>query len=156
MFEKLDSFDILAMVEDLALLVEEHDRADKESDIALFAENDPLENLKQGLAEKLSSSSGRTLSECQNEAEEIVRQIKQELTKPTIKSQICSTLKLLSGDFSNLSVGVVSAVLATLITGGALSLPVLPALPGIAIAVGGFVLTRSGIEFVCSDSRKDA
>lgn len=151
----LNDFDVLALIEDLALLVEELDLADKESDIALFAEYDSLKNLKQGLAEKLSSSSGKTLSECQNEAEEIVNQIKQELTKPSVKSRICSTLKLLSGDFSNLSVGVVSAVLATLITGGVLTLPVFPSIPGITVAVAGFVFTRAGIEFLCSDNHEN-
>ncbi|MEZ2236248.1 hypothetical protein [Microcoleus sp.] len=148
--DNLDKFNVLARTQELVFLVEEHDRADQESDLVLFAEHDPLKNLKQALAEKLSFSTGNSLSECHNEAEKIVNQIRQEITKPTAKTRICSTLKLLSGDFSNLSVGVVSSVLATLITGGVISLPVIPALPGIVVGVGALVITRAGIEFICS------
>jgi hypothetical protein len=148
--DDLDKFNVLARTQELALLVEQLDRGDKESDLVLFAEHDPLKNLKQVLAVKLSDSTGKSLSECHNEAEKLVNQIRQEITKPTTKSRICSTLKLLSGDFSNLSLAVVSSVLATLITGGVISLPVIPALPGILVAVGAFVVTRAGIEFICS------
>ncbi len=151
MRKELNGFNVLDRVQELSLLIERYDQADRESDIALFSEHDPLTNIKRGLAEKISSSTGKTLAECQVEAEEIVNQIKQNLMNPDVKSRICSSLKLLSDDLSNLSIGVVSAVLATLVTGGVLVFPILPALPEISIAVGGFILTRAGIEFICSD-----
>jgi hypothetical protein len=154
MLEELKESNVLDKIEELTILIEEYDREDRESDIALFSKHDPLKNLKQALAEKLSSSTGKAITECQIEAQEIVSQITQELTKPSVKSRLCASLKLLSSDLSNLSVGVVSSVLATLITGGVITLPLLPAIPGLVTAVSVLVLTRAGIEFFCSDKRE--
>lgn len=147
----MNTLNILDSIQDLGLLIEKYDKADRESDIALFSEKDLLKNIKQGLADKLHQSTDKPLRECQKSAEEIVDSIQKELDKPAIKERVCASLRLLSGDLSNLSIGVVSAVLATLITGGLITLPMLPALPGMAVAVGSFVLTRAGIEFVCSE-----
>jgi hypothetical protein len=145
---------VLSQIRELAVLIEGYDKADQESDIALYAESNSLKNLKQALAEKLSTSTGKTFSECQIEAEELVSQVEQDVNNPTIKKRICSTLKLLSNDLNTLSVSVVSSVLATLATGGVISLPILPALPGITIAIGGFILTRAGVEYSTFNNSK--
>jgi hypothetical protein len=47
---------VLSQIRELAVLIEGYDKADQESDIALYAESNSLKNLKQALAEKLSTS----------------------------------------------------------------------------------------------------
>lgn len=64
-------------------------------------------------------------------------------------------LKVLTSDVSNLSVGTVSGVIAALLTGSAISFPIVPVLPGIGAAVGCLLITRMSIEIYCSEDNKN-
>lgn len=155
MKEDLNTIELLKSIDELASFIDEYDQADAKSEIAEFSEHDPLKNLKLGLAENLSSRTKEEFSVSQEEAEEIVSQVEQELIRPNARKQVCTALKILSNDGTNLSIGIVSGVVAGLIAGGTITLPVISALPGIGIAVACFWIVRVGIEVFCLEEKNN-
>ncbi|AFY39483.1 hypothetical protein Lepto7376_3255 [[Leptolyngbya] sp. PCC 7376] len=145
--------DLFTLVEQLEKNISELDREEKESGITPFSGSDPLRNLKRSVAYKIASKTGRTVRDCEQEANELVDKIQQELTKPNSKKRICAALRLLSNDISGISVGTVSAVIATLLSGGLITLSF--SSPIMIAAIGGFVFIRSSIELICFDNQND-
>ena len=146
--------DFLKVIKDFDLLVSEFDESDRSSSFVPHSEQDPLRNVKRALAEKLSVSTGKPLSECERDVEELVDKIRSELLKPKVKDKLCSALKVLSGDVSDLSIGVVTGVIVALVAGGTLTLPALP-IYGLSLIATVYFLLRGGIQFICFESSKD-
>jgi hypothetical protein len=147
--ENITDSNLLELVAELGNLIDKYDQI--EDNTASFAKEDPILNIKQALAEKLSYLTGKNIAECYIESEKILSEVKLEIEKPDRKSALCRSLKMLSSDVSGLNAGVIGGVISNLVSGGTMAMPIISVLPGIATAVASFYVLRIGIEVICSD-----
>ena len=137
-------------IQDLSNLVGVYDREEKESEFAEFAKYDPLKNLIQGLAEKLSSEQNLDEEESLKIADEIVRKAESEIKKTGARTRICAMLKSASEDSVKLAPWIFVPTLIELSKAGVIAISVDPS--GILLMTAGcLIIARMGVAVLCAD-----
>ncbi|MEA5470233.1 hypothetical protein [Spirulina sp. 06S082] len=137
-------------IQDLSNLVEIYDNEEQESEFAEFAKYDPLKNLIQGLAEKLSSEQNLDEEESLKIADEIVRKAEYEIKKTSAKTRICAALKSMSEDSVKLAPWIFVPMLTELSKTGVIAISVDPS--GILLMTAScIIIARMGVALLCVD-----